>query len=209
MIRRAGGRSMPESDPRIDAYIAKAAPFARPILTRLRAAVHEACPEADETMKWSMPAFVTNGRILCGMAAFKAHATFGFWHGGMREVVGRGSSGMIGALGKMRSVEDLPSAKTLRAWLRKAAELNASDAPARLRPPRRKAPVAVPKDLAAALKGNRKAAATWEALSPGKRRDYVEWIVEAKRDETRARRVATAVAWLAEGKSRNWKYENC
>jgi hypothetical protein len=201
---------MKKTDPRVGAYVAKAAPFAQPILKTLRAAVHAACPDVEETVKWGMPAFVTNGRILCGMAAFKAHATFGFWHQGMQAVTGAGSSGMIGALGRITSPSDLPPAKTLRAWLRKAVELNTSGEPARPRPKRKPAgPVAVPADLAAALKKNPKASEAFAAFRPSHRKEYVEWITEAKREETRARRLATAVEWIAQGKARNWKYENC
>ncbi|MCM3876354.1 MAG: YdeI/OmpD-associated family protein [Thermoanaerobaculia bacterium] len=204
---------MKNTDPRVDAYIAKSAPFARPILTSLRAAVHAACPEAEETLKWSCPSFVTNGKILCGMAAFKAHATFGFWHQGMTDVLGEDggkADTAWGSLGRITGVGDLPPAKTLRVWIRKAAALNASDAPSRPRPARRPAaPVAVPPDLSAALKKNRKAAATFESFPPSHRREYIEWITEAKRDETRQKRLATTLEWLAEGKARNWKYENC
>ena len=197
-------------DPRVDAYVAKAAPFAQPILKTLRAAVHAACPDVEETVKWGMPAFVTDGRILCGMAAFKAHATFGFWHKGMQAVTGAGSTGMIGALGRITSPADLPPAKTLRVWLRKAVELNASGEPARPRPERKPAgAVVVPADLAAALKKSPKAKAIFDGFPPGRRREYAEWITEAKREETRARRLATAVEWIAQGKARNWKYENC
>ncbi len=203
---------MSKKDPRVDAYLAKAAPFARPILAKLRAAVHAAVPDVEETLKWSMPSFVTNGRILCGMAAFKEHATFGFWHKGMTTVLGNWGAARegeaMGRFGRLTSEKDLPPAKTLRAWLLKAAELNASDEPARA-PARRKPPVEVPADLAAALKRNAKAKKTFDAFPPGHRRDYVEWITEAKRAETRARRLATAIEWMSEGKARNWKYQNC
>ena len=201
------------ADPRFDAYIEKSAPFARPILRHLRRLVHEAVPDAEETMKWSMPSFVHGGKILCGMAAFKQHCTFGFWHQGMTAVLGadagNGDSAM-GSFGRVASLEDLPPDRKLSGYIRKAAELNESDAPARPRPKKGPAaPVAVPEDLAAALKKNRAAAATFEKLRPSHRKEYVEWLTEAKRDETRQKRLATTVEWLAEGKPRNWKYENC
>ena len=128
---------MRNTDPRIDAYIAKSAPFARPILTRLRAAVHEACPEAEETIKWRMPFFLTDGKILCFMAAFKAHAGFGFWRRGKTAVLGEApakANEAMGQLGRITSLDGLPPDPTLRRWIRKAAQLNASTAPSRPKP---------------------------------------------------------------------------
>lgn len=200
---------MANRDPRIDAYIAKAAPFAQPILLRVRELVHEACPDVEETMKWSMPTFVYAGGILAGMAAFKQHASFGFWR--HAEVVGDDSprDGM-GSYGKMTSLKDLPPKTRLMADIKRAAALNAQGAKA---PATRKAaprpPPDTPPELAAALAKNRKAKATFDAFPPSCKREYVEWIVEAKRQETRDKRLAQAVEWMAEGKRRNWKYENC
>jgi uncharacterized protein YdeI (YjbR/CyaY-like superfamily) len=201
------------TDARIDAYIAKSASFAQPILSHLRALVHVACPRVEETMKWSMPSFLHEGRILCGMAAFKEHCTFGFWHKGMVEVLGmdaaKGANAM-GSFGRISAIADLPKEKVLLRYLREAVKLGASDEPARPKPARKSAePVAVPADLAKALKQNATAASTFRSLSPSHRKEYVEWITEAKRDETRRRRLATTLEWLAEGKSRNWKYEKC
>ena len=200
-------------DPRIDAYIAKSAPFARPVLSHLRALVHVACPDVEETMKWSSPSFLNDGRIVCGMAAFKEHCTFGFWHKGMVEVLGGDgakSDAAMGSFGRITKIADLPKEKVLIRYIREAVRLGASDEPARPRPVRKAAaPVAVPDDLAKALKKNAAAAATFERLSPSHRKEYVEWITEAKRDETRLKRLATTLEWLAEGKSRNWKYEKC
>lgn len=195
-------------DPRIDAYIERAAPFAQPILAQVRELVHDACPEVEETIKWGMPTFVHAGGILCGMAAFKQHASFGFWKHAL--VVGEGEprDGM-GSYGKMTSVKDLPPKKTLLAHVRKAMKLNEDG----VKPPARRAapkpPPETPEDLAAALKKNRAAQATFDAFPPSCKREYIEWIVEAKREETRAKRLAQAVEWMAEGKRRNWKYENC
>jgi uncharacterized protein YdeI (YjbR/CyaY-like superfamily) len=204
---------MKNSDPRIDTHIAKAADFAKPVLRHLRELVHEACPDVEETLKWSSPAFMYRGRIMCGMAAFKEHCTFGFWHKGMEEVLEKdGAKGdqAWGSLGRLTSLADLPSDKALLRYIRKAAQLNESDAPARPRPVRKPAaPLRVPADLAAALKKNKAAAATFERFRPSHRREYIEWITEAKRDETRVKRLATTLERLAEGKSRNWKYENC
>ena len=204
---------MKNTDARIDAYIAKSAAFARPVLSHLRALVHEACPGVEETMKWSMPSFLHEGRILCGMAAFKEHCTFGFWHKGMVEVLGvdaaKGGTAM-GSFGRITAIADLPKEKVLLRYLREAVKLGASDEPARPKLERKPAgPVAIPGDLARALKQNAAAATTFRSLSPSHRKEYVEWITEAKRDETRRKRLATTLEWLAEGKSRNWKYEKC
>ena len=196
-------------DPRIDAYIERAAPFAQPILTQVRELVHEACPQVEETIKWGMPTFVHAGGILCGMAAFKQHASFGFWKHAL--VVGEGEprDGM-GSYGKMTSLQDLPPKKTLLAHVRKAMKLNEDGVKS---PAARKAapkpPPEAPDDLLSALKKNKAAKATFDAFPPSCKRDYIEWIVEAKREETRAKRLAQAVEWMAEGKRRNWKYENC
>jgi hypothetical protein len=197
------------TDPRIDAYIARQSDFARPILAHVRAVVHEACPDVEETMKWSMPTFVYGGGILCGMAAFKQHASFGYWKHAL--VVGEGEprDGM-GSYGKLTSVKDLPPKKTLLAHIKRAMQLNLDNVKS---PAQRKAapkpPPEAPADLVAALKKNATARKTFEAFPPSAQRDYVEWIVEAKREETRAKRLAQAVEWMAEGKRRNWKYENC
>jgi uncharacterized protein YdeI (YjbR/CyaY-like superfamily) len=200
-------------DPRIDAYNAKSATFAQPILKHLRELVHRAAPDASETLKWGMPFFQSSDALLCGMAAFKAHCTFGFWHQGMKAVLGRdgmNADNAMGSFGRIASLEDLPNDKTMLRYIAEAVKLNASGAPARQRTARGAAKeLPVPAELAAALKRNKPAAKTFAAFSPSHRNAYVEWIVEAKRDETRQKRLATALEWLAEGKSRNWKYENC
>lgn len=196
-------------DPRIDAYIANSAEFARPILAHMRGLVHETCPQVEETIKWGMPTFVHAGGILCGMAAFKQHASFGFWKHAL--VVGEGEprDGM-GSYGKMVSLKDLPSKRTLVAHIRKAMKLNEDGlkTPAS-RKSAPKPPPEAPADLLAALKKNRKAQATYDAFPPSCKREYVEWIVEAKREETRQKRLEQAIEWMAGGKRRNWKYESC
>lgn len=202
----------PRTDPRIDAYIAKSAEFARPILTHLRALVHEGCPEVAETIKWGMPSFTQHDNILCIVAGFKAHCALTFWHHGMEAVIGRDQAAQaMGSFGRITSLKDLPADKVMLGYIRQAVKLNASGAPARLRPVAKgkPKPMAVPEDLAAALKKNKKAAAVFAAFSPSKRKDYIEWLTEAKREETRAKRLATAIEWIAEGKARNWKYESC
>jgi uncharacterized protein YdeI (YjbR/CyaY-like superfamily) len=201
------------SDPRVDAYIRKAAAFAQPILRHLRDLVHQGCPEATETLKWGFPHFILGDKILCSMAAFKAHCSFGFWHQQMAKVSaqdGRKTDEAMGILGRITSLADLPDDRTLQRYIRTAAELTASDQPARPRPASQPRPeLPVPADLAASLKKNKAAATTFAKFSPSHRREYIEWITEAKRDETRQKRLASTLEWLAEGKARNWKYQNC
>jgi uncharacterized protein YdeI (YjbR/CyaY-like superfamily) len=197
-------------DPRIDAYIAKQQEFAQPILAHIREVVHAACPDVEETVKWSAPHFDYKGSMMCAMAGFKQHAIFGFWKGKLLAGVSpnRNNGGeAMGNFGKLTSVKDLPNRRELTALIRQAMKLNEEGITV---PRPKKAPkpeAKVPPELAAALKKNRKAAAQFEAFPPSHRREYVEWIVEAKRDETKARRVAQAVEWIAEGKGRNWKYQ--
>ena len=198
---------MATKDPRIDAYIAKSAAFAKPILKHLRKVVHAGCPGVFETIKWSMPHFDYKG-VMCGMAAFKEHCAFGFWKADL--ILDRGENGEksgMGSFGCIRSLADLPNEKTLIAYVAKAAALNEAGikAPGRTQPKKRK-PLATPDDLAAALKKNAKARKTFEDFAPSHRREYIEWITEAKRDETRKERLAKTMKWLAEGKARNWKY---
>ena len=200
---------MGHRDPRVDDYIAKSAPFARPILKHLRAIVHAACPDVEETIKWSFPHFTYRG-VLCSMASFKAHCTFGFWKGA-RIVDAKGAKldEAMGQFGRITSLADLPAKRVIAGYVKQAMKLNASGVkgPERAKSKGPKPAVRVPADLAAALKKSRRAAATFAAFPPSHRREYVEWIVEAKRSETRARRLAQTIAWLAEGRSRNWKYE--
>jgi uncharacterized protein YdeI (YjbR/CyaY-like superfamily) len=206
---------MGHRDPRIDAYIGNAAAFAQPILERLRAIVHEACPDAEETLKWGAPSFMHAGGILCMMAAFKQHASFGFWKhalvmGGEVPRDGMPREGM-GSFGKMTSLKDLPPKKELVALIHKAMRLNEDGVKTPgLRKARAPKPLPLaPDDLVAALKKNRQARTTFDGFSPSQQREYVDWITEAKRDETRQKRLAQAIEWLAEGKPRNWKYMNC
>lgn len=199
-----------KADPRLDAYIAEAAPFAQPILRHLRKLIHRACPDVEESVKWSHPSFGYHG-ILCGMAAFKAHVGFGFWHQSMVKILGDDggkAEQAMGSMGRIMSLADLPPDAAMIGYIQTAAKLNASGEKARPKP-KPKPALAVPDDLATALKKNKKAAATFEKFPPSHRRDYIEWITEAKREETRQKRLATTIEWLAEGKSRNWKYENC
>ncbi|HYJ53282.1 MAG TPA: YdeI/OmpD-associated family protein [Allosphingosinicella sp.] len=197
-----------KTDPRIDAYIARQADFARPILEHLRAVVHAACPDCEETLKWSSPSFMYKGKILAGFAAFKAHATFGYWSGSqVVELSGKEPTAM-GQFGRMTALEDLPPRATLFALTKKAMAL-IDEGVKPVRNKTVKAPFTIPQDLSAAIDAVPAAKATFDGFPPSCQRDYVEWVIEAKRDETRAKRLAQTVEWLAEGKRRNWKYENC
>lgn len=195
---------MTTTDPRVDAYIAKAAPFARPLLERLRRDMHAACGDLDESIRWGRPVFMHNGRLVAGMAAFKQHASFGYWRGG--EVVGEARNDGMGQFGRLQSLDDLPSSADIAEQVRRAVELVDTDAPrpARTRAPR--PPLEMPDVMRQALDAHPAARATFDGFSPSQRRDYIEWIVEAKRDDTRARRLAQALDWLAEGKPRHWKH---
>jgi uncharacterized protein YdeI (YjbR/CyaY-like superfamily) len=199
-------------DPRIDTYIAQSADFARPILNHLRDLVHSACPDVEETLRWSMPSFTYAGGILCHMAAFKQHCAFGFWKGSL--IVpsdGTSNEAAMGQFGRITRVSELPPKKVLTGYIKQAMKLNQEGVkvPERARPAKPRAAPATPDDLAAALKKNKAAKATFDAFSPSCRREYVDWIVEAKREETRQKRIVQAVEWMAEGKQRNWKYQNC
>lgn len=200
---------MGKKDPRVDAYIARAAPFAKPILAHIRSAVHAGCPDVEEGMKWSFPHFMHKG-ILCSMASFKEHCAFGFWKGSLLAGAGAGSrsSEAMGQFGRIASLDDLPGEKKLIALVRKAAALNDKGVKVARKPKRapRPAPKA-PAEFLAALKGNKRALAAFEAFSPSHKREYIEWITEAKTGATRQRRMLTAIEWIAGGKSRNWKYE--
>jgi len=199
---------MASRDERIDAYIAKAQPFAPPILQHLRTIVHAACPEVEETIKWSFPNFMYRGSILCSMAAFKSHCAFGFWRGRQLAGVTDQHGAVMGDFGRIGSLKDLPSKARLTALVKAAMRLNEAGVK---RVPKKKAaprkPLPVPKDLAAALGRDAKAKRAFDAFAPSHRREYIEWITEAKTDATRERRLATTLEWLAEGKSRNWKYQ--
>ena len=177
-----------QTDPRVDAYIEKAAPFARPILKHIRKLMHQAAPTVTESVKWGMPFFIQQGVILGNMAAFKQHCAFGFWGTEMKKLLaedGHNASEAMGSLGRITSLQGLPSDKMLLAYMRHAAE------------------------LAAALKKNKLAAKAFAGFSPSCRREYAGWIAEAKRPETREKRLAQAISWIAQGKTRNWKYQSC
>jgi uncharacterized protein YdeI (YjbR/CyaY-like superfamily) len=204
---------MGKRDARVDAYIEKSADFAKPILNHLRKLVHEGCPEVEESWKWSFPHFMHKG-ILCSMAAFKNHCAFGFWKGALVTGKNDGAEDLgeeaMGQFGRISAISDLPSEKVLLGYIKEATRLNdegiKKPTPAK---PKTKKELVIPSYFTAALKKNPKAQATFEKFSYSHKKEYVEWVTEAKREETRNQRLATALDWLEEGKSRHWKYANC
>jgi uncharacterized protein YdeI (YjbR/CyaY-like superfamily) len=191
-------------DKRVDVYIAKSAPFAQPILTHIRETVHAVCPDVEETIKWGMPHFDYKGPF-CGMAAFKQHAALHLWKGSL--ILGGTERESIRQFGRLTKVSDLPSKKLLAGYIKKAMALNDAGVKVKRAPKVPPKPIRVPPALRAALAKNKKAQAAFAAFPPSHKREYTEWIAEAKTDETRTRRVKTAVEWMAAGRSRNWKYE--
>jgi uncharacterized protein YdeI (YjbR/CyaY-like superfamily) len=205
-------------DPRIDAYINKAQPFAQPILTHLRELVHKACPNVQESIKWSRPFFELKGVILGNMSAFKEHCSFGFWGeeiGAVLRAANIVQDGGMGSLGRITTLKDLPPNKQMLDLLRQSAAFIESGnytSPITARHKVVKAPKTAPEtpaEFTKALKANKKASTVFAAFSPSCKHEYTEWIAEAKRPETRDKRIAQAIEWIAEGKQRNWKYQNC
>ena len=199
------------TDPRIDDYISKSAPFAQPILKHLRLLVHRACPGVTETIKWSFPHFDYYG-ILCSMAAFRQHCSFGFWKASImkdpQNILTRVGKTAMGHFEKITSLKDLPSDKIMIAYIQQAANLNEEGIKVPEKVKRAgKNEIPMPEGLALALKRNKKAQFTFDNFSPSHKREYLEWITEAKTDATREKRIATTIEWLNQGKNRNWKYQ--
>ena len=204
---------MKNRDPRIEAHIDTAADFAKPVLIHLRELIHKTCPDVEETWKWSFPNFMYQGAIICSMAAFKQHCSFGFWKsslmpdpdGIMKEV----AAGGMGNLGKITSLKDLPKDAILKKYIKAAMQLNEEGIKVQKKPAPEKKELVTPDDLLKALKANKAAKITYDAFSYTNKKEYVMWISEAKTDATRNKRLAQAVEWMAAGKTRNWKYQNC
>ena len=201
---------MATKNPRVDAYIEKAAPFAQPVLKHLRTLIHKTCPEVEETIKWGMPSFEYKG-IWCGFASFKGHCTFGFWKAGIMKdagvLLGKESKSAMGNLGRITSMKDLPSDKIIIGWLKESMKLNDDG----IKVPKavtkhEKKEVVTPGWFITAVKKNKKAWTTFENASPSFKKEYVQWVTEAKTDETKDKRLKQSIEWMAEGKHRNWKY---
>ncbi|HVM87356.1 MAG TPA: DUF1801 domain-containing protein [Puia sp.] len=199
---------MGKKDARIDAYIAKSADFAKPILTHLRELVHKTCPDAEETMKWSFPHFDYKG-IMCSMAAFKRHCAFGFWKTALMKDAQKmldNRNQAMGSLGRISSLKDLPSDKVITGYIKEAMKLNKDEVKVAKPKSVEKKLLATPKYFIDAIRKNKKSLTTFENFSYTNKKDYIEWVTEAKTAETRNKRLAQAVEWMAEGKVRNWKY---
>jgi uncharacterized protein YdeI (YjbR/CyaY-like superfamily) len=200
---------MPKKDKRIDAYIAKSQDFAKPILKHLRELIHNACPEVEETIKWSFPHFDYAGGTICSMASFKHHCAFGFWKAPVMKDPHKILSGKdaMGDFGKITGVKDLPADKIMIEYIKEAARLNKEGVklPAKTKTGQKKNLV-IPDYFLKALSKNKKALKTFEDFSPTNKREYVEWVNDAKTEETRNNRLTTAIEWMTEGKIRNWKY---
>jgi uncharacterized protein YdeI (YjbR/CyaY-like superfamily) len=198
---------MGTTDPRVDAYIDKSKDFAKPVLTHLRKLIHQGCPDVTETIKWSMPTFEYKG-ILCELAAFNEHCTFGFWKQSLMENADFPAKTAMGSFGRITSLKDLPDDKTIKKLIAEAVRLNDEGIKIKRTGSKHKKLV-VPDALLEALAKNTAAAETFNNFSYSKKKDYAEWIGEAKTDATRQKRLGTTIQWLAEGKPLNWKYENC
>lgn len=200
---------MPTVDPRVDAYIERSADFAKPILKHIRKLVHRAAPEINETMKWSFPHFDYKG-MLCSMASFKQHCAFGFWKQSLMENSDFPEKSAMGSFGRITSLKDLPSDRTIVKLVKDAMKLNDEGLTVKRKPvSKEKRDVAIPEILVSALDSNPKAAETFNGFPYSCKKEYVEWITEAKTEATRDKRLATTLEWLSEGKRRNWKYEKC
>jgi uncharacterized protein YdeI (YjbR/CyaY-like superfamily) len=200
-------------DPRVDAYIEKSAPFAQPILNHLRDLIHTHCPDVVETIKWGFPHFEYNKRAQFYISAFKQHCAFGFWLAslmtdtqGILQVEEKAS---MGSLGRITSLKDLPSNKVMKDYIKQSMKLTDEGVKKAKNPVNKEKAVEieVPDYFIAALKKNKKALAVFEKFAPSHRKEYLEWITDAKREETRNKRIAEAIEWMAEGKSRHWKYQ--
>ncbi|HUI28587.1 MAG TPA: YdeI/OmpD-associated family protein [Candidatus Acidoferrales bacterium] len=200
--------SFPKSfNHQIDAYIERSADFAKPILDHIRKVVHAACPEVEEAVKWGMPFFLYDG-MMCNMAAFKEHCSFGFWKGKLifGDKYAEAGEEAMGSFGRIKEISDLPSESILIGYIKKAMKLNEEGVKAPSNKARPKAQLKAPPYFMAALRKNKKALETYRNFTESNKRDYVEWVVEAKTEETRKKRLGTAIEWMAEGKARNWKY---
>jgi uncharacterized protein YdeI (YjbR/CyaY-like superfamily) len=203
---------MPAFNKSIDAYIAKSADFAKPILNHLRELIHNACPDVEEKIKWGMPFFDYKGEMMCHMASFKQHCAFGFWKGSiMKDPVLKEtaqSEVAMGHLGRITSLKDLPADKKITSWIKEAMLLNDNGIklPPKIKSTQKKE-IIVPDYFTKAIAKNKKAKTVFDAFAYSHKKEYVQWITEAKTEETRNKRMAAAIEMIAEGKARNWKYE--
>ncbi len=201
---------MTNKDPRIDSYIAHAADFAKPILSHLRQLVHQACPQVQETIKWSFPHFDYKGEMMCSMASFKEHCAFGFWKAKlMKDPVlseTARSEVAMGHLGKIGAIGDLPPDKKILAWIKEAMDLNDKGIKITKPAPKKLSGIEVPGYFASAIKKNKAAQTVFDTFSASAKKEYINWLEDAKTEATRQKRMEQAIEWIAEGKQRNWRY---
>ena len=199
---------MGKKNPQVNAYINKAQDFAKPVLNHLRSVIHETCPDVEEKMKWSFPHFDYKNQMMSSMAGFKEHCTFGFWKASLiKDLKGKSEKNAMGQFGRITKVSDLPSKKVLTQLIKQAMKLNDEGIKIAAKPKtKEKKELIVPDYFLKAVKKNKKALKTFEEFSYSQKKEYVEWVTEAKTDETRNKRLATSVEWMSEGKIRNWKY---
>lgn len=201
---------MPKRDPRIDAYIAKAGLFAQPVLIHLRELIHKVCPEAEETIKWSFPHFVYKGEILCSMASFKNHCAFGFYKASLMNdkslIENSPNENAAWQLGRLTSLKDLPPDKKLISYIKEAMKLNEEGIRLKQTSSNERKELVVPDYFTNELNKNNKALKVFEEFSYTNKKEYIDWITEAKTETTREKRLMTAIEWISEGKPRNWKY---
>ena len=199
---------MGKKDPRVDVYINKAREFAKPVLEHIRDFVHETCPDVEEKIKWSFPHFDYKNQMMCSMASFKEHCTFGFWKASLlKDLKGKSGQTAMGQFGRITKVSDLPSKKVLKSLIKDAMKLNDSEIKISAKSKSsKKKELIVPGYFMKAIKKNKKALKTFENFSYSQKKEYVEWVTEAKTEPTRKKRIATAIEWMSEGKIHNWKY---
>ncbi|WP_412467852.1 YdeI/OmpD-associated family protein [Pedobacter sp. KLB.chiD] len=194
----------------VDQYIINSAEFAIPILDHFRNLVHQADARIEEKIKWGMPFFDYKGTV-CHMASFKHHCAFGFWKGALindEYGIFKERSESMGWLGKIKSFDDLPADEILIAYIQQAIQLNEDNIKLPSKPKSNdKKEVIVPEYFAEALNEAPEALAVFQNFSPSNKKDYILWLEEAKTEATRMRRLETTLAWLAEGKTRMWKYK--
>ncbi|GAA4198126.1 hypothetical protein GCM10022289_06380 [Pedobacter jeongneungensis] len=194
----------------VDQYIINSAEFAIPILDHLRNLVHKADARIEEKIKWGMPFFDYKGTV-CHMASFKNHCAFGFWKGSLMKdeyEIFKERSQAMGLLGKITSFEDLPSDEILIAYIQQAIQLNEDNVKL---PPKPKSAgkkeLIIPEYFMKALSEVPEALAVFQNFSPSNKKDYILWLEEAKTEATKIKRMETTLEWLAEGKTRMWKYK--
>ncbi|WP_428071186.1 YdeI/OmpD-associated family protein [Chryseobacterium gambrini] len=201
---------MEKYSPKVDEYIEKSQDFAKPILNYIRETVHEFCPDAEEAIKWKFPTFLYKGKILCSMVAFKQYCSMGFWlHDEMtslKEFETEAEKTNMFSLGKITETENLPSKPQLKKMIVEAMELTDMGVTLKKATPS-KTETEVPDYFQNALNENKKALEIFKKASPSFRKEYINWIAEAKTESTRNKRMDQALEWISEGKGRNWKYE--